>query len=70
MATIIAIANVGMVWGCMERMPGMPPTPMAFAVVPVETQRTAAQAEPVMPQIKGKKYLRLTPKIAGSVTPR
>ena len=25
MATIIAIANVGMVWGCMERMPGVPP---------------------------------------------
>jgi len=54
----------------MDRMPGMPPTPMALAVVEVATQTTAAMADPIMPQINGKWNFRLTPNIAGSVTPR
>ena len=30
----------------MDRIPGIPPTPMALAVVPVATQTTAAMPEP------------------------
>jgi hypothetical protein len=70
MAANILSAKLGIYWGWIERMPGTPPTPMALAVVDVDTQITAAQAEPVIPQMKGKKYFRFTPKIAGSVTPR
>ena len=50
----------------MDRMPGMPPTPMALAVVEVATQTAAAMAEPIMPQMNGKWNLRLTPQIAAS----
>ena len=38
--------------------------------VEVATQTAAAMAEPIMPQMNGKWNLRLTPNIAGSVTPR
>ena len=54
MATAALIANASIKVGWIERMPGRPPTPMAFAVVPIETQRMAAHAEPVMPQRNGK----------------
>ncbi|MCR0396269.1 hypothetical protein MKA39_12335 [[Clostridium] innocuum] len=54
----------------MEMMPGKPPTPMLKACTPHPTDITAATAEPIMPQIKGKPYFRLTPNKAGSVTPR
>ena len=53
-----------------ERMPGRPPTPMESAWTPKPVQTMAAQAEPIMPQTSGNLYLRLTPKSAGSVTPR
>jgi hypothetical protein len=43
---------------------------MAFAVVPVATHSIAAQADPAMAQKNGNMYLRLTPNMAGSVTPR
>jgi len=32
MAISMAMAKVPMDWGCMDRMPGRPPTPMEFAV--------------------------------------
>ena len=54
----------------MDRIPGIPPTPTALAVVEVITQTTAEIADPIIPQINGNPYFRFTPKIAGSVTPR
>ena len=39
--------------GCMERIPGRPPTPIAFAVLFVATQTIDAHAEPIIPQMKG-----------------
>ena len=69
-AAAMAIAYGPQLCGCMDRIPGSPPTPIAFAVQLVLTEMTAAIAEPVMPQKNGKLYFRLTPKIAGSVTPR
>lgn len=53
----------------MDKIPGRPPTPIAFAVVPVAVQTTAARPEPAIPQINGNPRFRFTPKIAGSVTP-
>ena len=50
----------------MERMLGMPPTPMADAVTLVAVQRMPARQEPTMPQMKGKTYFRLTPNIFGT----
>ena len=43
---------------------------MELACTPKAQQRVPAMAEPIMAQKKGNSYLRLTPKIAGSVTPR
>ena len=43
---------------------------LAEDVVEVATQTTAAMADPIMPQINGKWNFRLTPNMAGSVTPR
>ncbi len=54
----------------MDTIPGIPPTPIAFAVVDVATQTIAAMADPIIPQINGNPCFRFTPKIAGSVTPR
>ena len=70
MAASMLTAKLPMYSGLMDRMPGMPPTPMALAVVCVDTQITAAAAEPIMPQTKGYTCFKFTPKIAGSVTPR
>ena len=52
-ATTIASANDNMYCGWMERIPGIPPTPIAFAVVLVATEITAANAEPIIPQMNG-----------------
>ena len=54
----------------MDKIPGIPPTPIAFAVVPVATQTIAAMPEPIIPQTNGNPLFKFTPKIAGSVTPR
>ncbi len=70
MAITIQTAKPAMESGRMERIPGSPPTPMALAVVPIATHTTAAQAEPIMPHTNGNTCFKLTPKIAGSVTPR
>ena len=70
MAISMAMAKVPMDWGCMDRMPGRPPTPMEFAVEEVMTEKAPAIPEPIMAQMKGKLYFRLTPNMAGSVTPR
>ena len=69
-AIAIQMAKLAIYCGWMERIPGSPPTPIAFAVVDVATQTTAARAEPIIPQINGNPCFRFTPKIAGSVTPR
>jgi len=52
-ATTIAIANVNMYCGMMERIPGRPPTPIAVAVEFVATEITAAHAEPIIAQMNG-----------------
>ena len=70
MAISMAMAKEPMDWGCMDRMPGRPPTPMEFAVEEVMTEKASAIPEPIMAQMKGKLYFRLTPNMAGSVTPR
>ena len=66
----MAIAKRPQKVGMMERIPGSPPTPMEDAMQPVATENMAARAEPVIAQTKGNMYLRLIPKMAGSVTPR
>lgn len=63
-------ANIAQLVGCIERMPGRPPMPTAFAVQLVATLSRPAMQEPTMPQTNGNVYLRLTPNMAGSVTPR
>ena len=42
----MAMAKVPMDWGCMDRMPGRPPTPMELAVEEVMTEKTPAIPEP------------------------
>ena len=69
-ATSMHSANDRKYLELMERMPGRPPTPMAFAAVEVAVQMTPATAEPIMAHTNGKTYFRLTPNMAGSVTPR
>ena len=44
MAASMLTAKLPMYSGLIDRMPGMPPTPMALAVVCVDTQITAAAA--------------------------
>ena len=70
MATTMQSANAIQHSNLMDRIPGRPPTPMDSAWTPRPVQSMAAHAEPIMPQTSGKRYLRLTPKSAGSVTPR
>ena len=69
-ATTIAIANVGIYWGKIDKIPGIPPTPIEAAIVPVETEIIAAHAEPIIPHTNGNVYFKLTPNKAGSVTPK
>ena len=52
-AIAMQIAKLTIYFGWMDKIPGSPPTPIAFAVVPVATHTTAAQAEPIIPHIKG-----------------
>ena len=66
----IQIAKLTIDCGCIERIPGRPPTPIALAVLDVATQTIAAAAEPIIPQINGKLCFKFTPNIAGSVTPK
>jgi hypothetical protein len=54
----------------MERMPGRPPTPIPFAITPFRPHSRPARPEPIIAQSIGKRYFRLIPYIAGSVTPR
>lgn len=65
----MAAAKSPIYWGWIDRMPGMPPTPMALALIPLTTDSTAPTADPAIPQINGKPYFRFTPNMAGSVTP-
>ena len=70
MATTMQIAKLRKNLELIERIPGRPPTPMALAVVEVAVQMTPAMELPIMAHTKGNMCLRLTPKMAGSVTPR
>ena len=69
-ATNIAIAKLIIDCGCIERIPGRPPTPIELAVLAVATEMIAAAAEPIIAQINGKLCFKFTPNIAGSVTPK
>ena len=69
-ATAIARRKSPQYSGLMERIPGSPPTPILRASTPNPTEIIAAQQEPIMPHTSGNTYFRLTPKSAGSVTPR
>ena len=69
-AISIAIAKLNIYLGIIDRIPGIPPTPIEAAIVPVDTEKMAAQAEPIIPQKNGNVYFKLTPNKAGSVTPR
>ena len=70
MAIAMHTAKIPQNWNTMERMPGMPPTPIETACTPNPVQTIAASADPIMPHTSGNLYLRFTPKSAGSVTPR
>jgi len=63
-------ANIPMLSGLMERIPGSPPTPIAEALTENAVLRTPATQDPAMAEKNGKTYFRLIPNIAGSVTPR
>ena len=64
------IANIPIKAGLIDNIPGSPPTPIEFAITPPPTEITAAIADPVIPQKNGNPCFKLTPNIAGSVTPR
>ena len=51
-------------------MPKIPVTPVAVAPRCTMEAYIAPQAPPIQPAIKGLKYLRFTPNIAGSVIPK
>ena len=69
-ATAMQIANQAIDPGFIESIPGSPPTPIALAVTLIAVLIIPAIHEPVIPQMNGKTYFKLTPNIAGSVTPR
>ena len=69
-ATAIARRKIPQYSGLMERIPGSPPTPMLSASTPNPTEIIAAQQDPTIPHTSGNTYFRLTPKSAGSVTPK
>ena len=69
-ATAIHNANDPQYCGLIERIPGKPPTPIPLAVVFVNVHNIPARPEPIMPHTNGKRYFKLTPNIAGSVTPK
>ena len=52
-----------------NKIPKIPVTPVPVAPSPVMDAKTAPIAPPKQPAIKGLIYLKLTPKIAGSVIP-
>ena len=70
MAISMQRAKLNIYFGWIDKIPGIPPTPTAFAVVLVATHTIAAQAEPIIPHTNGKLYFKFTPKMAGSVTPK
>src|SRR5699024_1584969 len=69
-AIAIAMANLSQNPGLIDKIPGSPPTPIDDAITPVDTENRAAKADPAIAEKNGKEYFRLTPNIAGSVTPR
>lgn len=66
----IDIKNINICCGCIDSIPGIPPTPIEFARTPVDTENIPATAEPIIPHINGNLYFILTPNNAGSVTPK
>ena len=51
-------------------MPNIPVTPVAVAPSPTMEAYIAPHAPPIHPAIKGLKYLKFTPNMAGSVIPK
>lgn len=53
MAMIIQRIKMTIYLDCMDRNPGIPPTPMEFAMTPELTERIAARAEPIIAATNG-----------------